>query len=285
MKKMGEKIRDIQFIHLAHKELMVELNEGYSAEQGKVIHIQNPDFRYLLSEKEYVLAASLIMRGAVETQYIKSQKMMPRSNCTKENRTDLNQFVLIKSIQERKIDYRIIDICDKLVTIIINPESYDDFVRTIIPMTDKRLWHPHGKENGYVFLYQMHPFELYKKNECYYEIFFEMPCLSLTPRTWMPLDRIIQKSIWKNKSERDGIWYAEDEDIYIYFLTRCVFYYRQFQKKHVAFFDTHSFVVGKKTFAEKLHMVFFGFTNVLVEKLKKREYQTIIEDYFSFDGY
>lgn len=282
---MGEKIRDVQCIHLANKELMVELNEGYTKEQGKVIHIQNPVFRYLLNEDEYILAASLIMRGAVELQYIKSQQMSSKL-CDPGNTNEDNlDFSLIKVIQDKSINYRILEKRDKVLTIIIDSNSFLRFKKDVIPSIDQILWHPQGEKYGYTFLYQMHPFEMYRDKGYYYEVFYEMPCLSLTPKTWMPLDKIVQRSLWDYWREEDGFFYASDEDTYIYFLTRCLFYYRQFHEKYTAFFVSHPNILESKTFINKLHKIVFNYTERLVEILKNRDYENIIKDYYSFTNY
>ena len=60
---MGEKIRDVYPITLIGSKLMVELNEGYSKQQGRVIHIQNNKFRYLLKEKDFYTLSSNILRA------------------------------------------------------------------------------------------------------------------------------------------------------------------------------------------------------------------------------
>ena len=51
---MGEKIRDLKKIHIGKAEFMVELNEGYTKEQGNVMHIQNERFRYLFKEQDFL---------------------------------------------------------------------------------------------------------------------------------------------------------------------------------------------------------------------------------------
>ena len=60
---MGEKIRDIHPIKIGNSSLMIELNEGYTASEGRLIHIQNKKFRYLLRESDFYHLSSMVMRA------------------------------------------------------------------------------------------------------------------------------------------------------------------------------------------------------------------------------
>lgn len=71
---MGEKIRDIREINILGMPLMVELNEGYNKKEGRVIHIQNSDFRYYLKEREFLHLAAAIIRANEELEILKGGK-------------------------------------------------------------------------------------------------------------------------------------------------------------------------------------------------------------------
>jgi hypothetical protein len=71
---MGEKIKDIKSIDVSGTKLMIELNEGYTEKEGRLIHIQNDKFRYLLKERDFLKLSGTILRAKAELDYLKQQK-------------------------------------------------------------------------------------------------------------------------------------------------------------------------------------------------------------------
>lgn len=280
---MGEKIRDIKQIHLTDVPLMVELNEGYTKDQGKVIHIQNDKFRYLLTVDDYIKAASLIMRGKVEFDYIKNHyKINELSKDDSASEVDLKEFELISVLNRDGVDYRVLDAKPKLVTLLINPDSKFKWQKKL---SVQKLPHPYGEENGYTFLYQMKPFEMYEHNGYYYEIMRQVPCSSLTPKTWIPLDKIIQKSVWENACVKDGIKHVTSEDRFIYLISQAIFQKRCFSDKTKKYLEENSQVLQSPSFKAKTEMVVFGFFDRLTGHLAEKNYNLLIEDYYSYSDY
>lgn len=58
---MGEKIRDIQEIHLSHNKLLIEENKGTHKGCRYDIHFQNKHFRLNVSEYDFYGIAAAIM--------------------------------------------------------------------------------------------------------------------------------------------------------------------------------------------------------------------------------
>lgn len=69
---MGEKIRDLHSVKIGSAELMVELNEGNTKGEGRLIHVQNKHFRFLIGEKGFLELAATILRAYSEMQYYKT---------------------------------------------------------------------------------------------------------------------------------------------------------------------------------------------------------------------
>lgn len=281
---MGEKIKDIGLINLIGNNLMVELNEGYTKEQGRVIHIQDPKFRYLLTEKQFYETASQILRAADELTYIKSHyiKCQP---IEKEKNTTIESFPILPILNESEIDYRIIDFKNKIITLMIKIDDLKNFKRFVKENKMKKLQHPYGKKHGYQFLYQMKEFEIYEKQNFYYEIFYQLPCRSLTPKMWMPLDRMIQQSVWETCQIKDSLKYLSEEDYYIYKIVECIFEKKYFDSLDRDFFVSNKKLVNSESLQQKLSMVLFKFSPVILKMLENEDIDNIIDFYYSNKNY
>ncbi|MGN0153441.1 MAG: hypothetical protein ACI4A3_03250 [Lachnospiraceae bacterium] len=285
---MGEKIRDIRTINLIGNDLMVELNEGYTKSQGRVIHIQNNKFRYLLTEGDFFAVASDIMRAAVELHYIKSHLPQPDIAVPAGNGgvpSEITEFEFLTDVKNGNIDYRILDIRKQVVTLIIRPECYKDFRKCAKRSGLKKLEHPFGKRHGYRFLYQMREFEIYEKQGYYYEIMCQLPCKSLTPKMWMPLDKCVQKALWTDKNEIGGYVYVADEELWIYRMTQCIFTKMNITDEDCAFFEKYRHVLKRESLRQKLQMIVFGFADTLLQEAENSDYDYIIESYYSYSDY
>lgn len=281
---MGEKIRDVSKITLAKNDLIVELNEGYTKEQGRVIHIQNKEFRYLLSVDEFILASSLIMRGKTEFEYIKTKRnySLPLVEIDDWDITDKSFFA---TLNKNQIRYCVLESKPNLITIIVSPDDSGAFHKIVKKHKFKKIHHPEGETFGFTFLYQMHPFELYKHSNTFYEIYFEVPCYSLTPKIWLPLDKKVQKWLWDNIELNDDIVDAPAIIKMLYFLVRCVFYYRNVPNKYRLYFQKNIKLLELSHMKELLDCVFFKYTNVLIAKLKNNDLDNLIDDYFKYSEY
>ena len=112
---MGELIRNIREIQLGNETLMVEENEGYSAHQGRLIHIQNRDFRYLMSEKSFIQLLTTILRAREEKNYYKAnfprvrEEERLRHFEKKNERTDAVVGSLAAAFQGSGLRFRLVD--------------------------------------------------------------------------------------------------------------------------------------------------------------------------------
>ena len=282
---MGEKIRDVHTIHLAKRELMVELNEGYTRSQGRVIHIQNKEFRFLIKECDFTEIASLIMRADVEFEYIKNhppkkvKRTVPTSTIS--NPENFNLLRIICS----EMDYRIVSIRERWITVIV-PKSEIPHLKKLMKMNHaKELNHPMGQINGFSFLYQMEPFHVFFCKGLYYEFYCQLPCMSLTPKTFIPLDRRIQEAVWMNERKRQEWSYLGEEEEWIYRLSICLFLNRNFNESDIAFFIGSKDLINRESLVCKLMLVVFSYTPYLLNHIREERFDLIITDYYSFENY
>lgn len=285
---MGEKIRDVRPINLIGAELMVELNEGYTKNQGRVIHVQNNKFRYLLTEGDFYKVASDIMRASVELNYIKTHlptsyaDMIPKES---KEPSKVTEFVFLEDIKKEEVEYRILEVRNHIITVLIKPDCYKQFKKLAKKCNMKRLEHPFGKRHGYKFLYQMKEFVIYEKDGWYYEVMCQLPCKSLTPKMWMPLDLCVQTALWETKREQDGYHYVADEEMWIYRMTRSMFTSIEITKKDKEFLEKYKSVLTSDTLRHKLSLIVFGFADRLIELCKQGEYDKVITEYYTYKEY
>ena len=288
---MGEKIRDIRPIKIGNTSLMIELNEGYTASQGRVIHIQNSKFRYLLTEKDFYHFSSMVMRSWSEYEYIKKcwadnlpkKTFKERESIGSETKEKLTK--LSAALIEHSIDYRILDIQNKLITLVIKDSCLKEAQKVLVECKYLKTNHPYGKERGYIFLYQMHRFLLYKLDNIYVEIFCQLPCASLTPKTWIPLDRAIQSRLWENRLiDKDVIW-CDLICQFIYHLCWSVFVNQGFTPFVKSFVSKHKQILEEEILYNLLSLVFFKFTPLLIQMTKEERYDEILRAYYQFDQY
>ena len=97
-----------------------------------------------------------------------------------------------------QLSYRLLDVQNNMITLLVKDVDLEKLNKILSSIGFIKKKHPMGVEKGYKFLYQMAPFQLYQKDEINIEIFCQLPCASLTPKTWIPLDRLIQKRLWEN---------------------------------------------------------------------------------------
>jgi hypothetical protein len=187
----------------------------------------------------------------------------------------------IQLLVDNEIDYRIIQSRTDRLTIIIHNRFYELFNKKIRNTQYKKIPHPFGKLYQYQFLYQMKEFKLLGKENFLIEVFFELPCMSLTPKTWIPLDKTIQNSIWMEKNDEKNL---DKPNNYVFQLTWAIFMRKSFDKEDVLFFETNKGLINDKL-KDKLYPIFFKYTDVLIQLLKNSEYQNIRQKYIAFKNY
>lgn len=290
---MGEKIRDLHSIKIGSSEFVIELNEGYTKDEGRIIHIQNKHFRYLINESVFLNFAATVLRAKSEMDYFKTHNVVNRSpqEFQQHELPDESTFTVLHRLEKIfcaiGIDYRYIEAGKRYITLVVDCKCYDRFEEAMKKEADiKKYAHPYGETFGYTFLYQMKEFELYRIDEVYMEVYFQLPCMSLTPSTWIPLDRRIQALSWKESVDNEVSKRVLDRRCYyIYRLCWAVFKDRGFSNFTIAVLSENKMILNDREFVECLRLVFFNFTEELIELLRNDKYSMIIPAYFAFQKY
>ena len=293
---MGEKIKDLYPIHIGSAQFMIELNEAYSPGEERLIHIQNEKFRYQFKESDFFDIAENILRAKLKLDHIRSIRASSSAEdkkavkepgigtITEESKRSLNEFCILT--EKYYIDYRIIETGERYASIIISEDDYDRLRKMIRNNRNTTvLEHPYGRMFGYKFLYQMKPFELVKYKGIFIEFFFQFPCMSLTPKTWMPLEKKIQQRVWDNQIFDGSVKYIDNISLLIFKICWAVFKNGYFTYETKQLINRLMVIVDREVLRTLLKEVFFLFTDQLLELISQKRYDEIMRCYVTFCNY
>lgn len=198
------------------------------------------------------------------------------------------EYVLIKNVGDELPEY-LED--GKDIDILVKHDQSDEFQQLMLNNNFCKLDPPLGRKNGWNFGYQLPEYQFWKKNEIestlYIDACFKLSCKSLTPKTWIPLDQIINQEIWENRvyDEKNGWWIMDDRTIFIYLIIRSIFDKNEFKEVYVKDIEKMSYLLDDQDVVSKLKYVFFKYTTCLIKMLKEKRYDEIINDYLCFVEY
>lgn len=141
-----------------------------------------------------------------------------------------------------------------------------------------------------VKLYGVHQFEMFKtQNQVLLDVNYEIAVRSLDRGQWIPLDQVIQLSAWEKSRMVDiggvSVPVLGSEDLWVCTLARCVFDKKVFSSWHCQALAGLLPLVDLGDVEGKLSLIFFKYTDRLLDLAKKGEYQKIFDDYVSFKDY
>ncbi len=287
---MGELIRKIGSVKFGDTLFDIELNEGYTKGSNECIHIQNCNFRYQMSVKDFYRASALVKESRARMTSEKLKLLQNRSNSSGNYSPVSEAFSSEKQkiaslLSSNSIEYRYIGGLENCLTFLIDPS----FVNRVSQVFKKgglvEYQHPISELNGYTFLYQMDPFQLYKTEQCYIEIWFQIPCMSLTKKTWIPLDKQIQIKAFEEINKIDGINEICDEVRMILALSWAILKRREFSSYEIQYISANAFLFENNEFRKMLEKVFFNFTDTLIICIKSGSFERLIEEYYTNCNY
>ena len=177
----------------------------------------------------------------------------------------------------------------KDIDIIVHPKDYEKFKILMQNFGYKRIIHPHGKETGWRFIYGAHEniFLTNPANKLIVDAYAELCTKSISMNAWLPLDKIIQKSIWENKvwDDANKWWILDDENLVIYLLTRSVFEKGGFTDAYISDIEKRKNLLKNSSARQKLEKIFFKFADTLIEKVNRKQYENILIEYITFTDY
>lgn len=148
------------------------------------------------------------------------------------------------------------------------------------------ITHPYSRA---VYLYNPRKPEMYRDHEgVEIEAHYELLCKSTNAGEWMPLHQEIQKSCWENRflcGTKFKHFTLSPEDELLLLIVRSVLDKRQFSPGYIRRIELLSHFVGSDSFFRKAKLVFFGYTPLLCENIKKKDYESPFLKYISFKEY
>ena len=177
----------------------------------------------------------------------------------------------------------------KDIDLIVHPKDYEKFKVLFQHFGHKRIVHPHGKECGWGFMYGAHEnfFMTNTATGLIVDAYAELCTKSISMNAWLPLDKVIQKSIWENKvwDTANQWWIMDDENMVIYLLTRSIFEKNNFSEAYIHEIEKRKYLLMRPTARQKLEKIFFKFTDTLIEKANGGGYGKILLSYLTFTDY
>ena len=188
--------------------------------------------------------------------------------------------------KSQQINYRIIEKKDNKIVILCLKEEYFSIIEILQENGFTKKIHPWSKYYGYRYEYQLSELLLFSNNEGFeVEIFFELPCMSLTPKVLIPLDKVIQKKAWENPYTKENRYYMNKSVYTVYLITNAIFSNRLFKENECLWLIQNKGLLEDSQLYLMLNKVFFSFTDVLIEKIRKEQFVDIFECYITFCQY
>lgn len=183
------------------------------------------------------------------------------------------------------IHYRIVEIIDNRMTILCLKQDYVIIEQILKENGYFKLIHPFSKYHGYRYEYQLTEFLLYSNEYNQIEIFFEIPCMSLTPKVLIPLDKMIQKYAWEMPDVENKRFYINPKVYMVYLISNAIFRKKMFEKKERIWIIRNKQNLEDKQTYEMLCKVFFKFTDTLIDKINKEQFDDVYKSYITFCSY
>lgn len=152
----------------------------------------------------------------------------------------------------------------------------------------KQIRHPHWNSE---YLYGVDKFQFYKnkKNGILIDAQFQLSCRSLDAGQWIPLDQVIQQSAWDNSItvSTTNIEYntLSPVDELVTLIARAIFDKKCFPQSYINRITTLLHDLQHSQITHKLSLIFFQYTNSLLQQLDKGDFDKIILNYYQFKDY
>ena len=177
----------------------------------------------------------------------------------------------------------------KDIDLLVHPTDYERYKQLLKANGFLQIPHPHGKECGWRFLYNVHENCKFKHKSTLLEVdaYAELCTKSIVMNAWLPLDRMLNESVWQSRyyDKENGWWIMDDENQAIYLLARGLFEKHGFNAGYIMEIERRKALLYTTAAKEKLALVFFRFRDIMLEKIRYAAYQDIVPAYMSFVDY
>lgn len=196
------------------------------------------------------------------------------------------KYVLIKNISNELPCKLIIG---KDIDILVCSSDKDKF-NFFMKSQGRKVNHPYNRYNGWTNLYGLPEFEfwrLYRGSDLLIDVTYKLCCKGLMPKTWIPLDNLIQENAWANRWWNEDLlcWQLDIDTSYVYYIVRCIFDKKEFLDRYIFEIEKISEKIDESKVDKMLNCVFNKFTPKLKEMLQEKKYEEINQAYLRFESY
>lgn len=185
-----------------------------------------------------------------------------------------------------KLECEAIELYGTEEAILVHPDDREALFGFMKSERFRLIPHKEGRESGFVFLYSMHPLECWQSGQgTTVTVFYQLGCHGLLPCSYIPLDKTINKAVWKNRYLKQDVFYMDLPEQMIFVLVQAIFHFKEFTPDLIRSIEAHSDLLENEEWQDKLRVVFFGFTERLLSLLKNRQYAAIVMEYITFQDY
>lgn len=196
---------------------------------------------------------------------------------------------LFVALNNMKIQYCVVEYNEGIrqLEMFVKKDSLENLAKA---MEESKFAKVGSSTDEYSFIYRLTPDAFWENNEAVtVHTASQMSCVSLSnlSRFKLPLDNLIQESIWDNKKwdNISNIWRISEEDYIIFLLSRCVFDTKCFDERSISIIGNISIDWHEAFFKKKLEGVFFRFTDSLIRHIEEKRFNDIIHDHRTFVDY
>lgn len=201
---------------------------------------------------------------------------------------------LFKQLEEKEISYAVLRNLDnripnhidstKDIDIIVLDKDKFEFQYFMKKNGFRKERHPWDFGENFIFLYAMDKLDFYIKDEMILDICYQLCCRSTDHGEWMPLDQMIQQSVWKNRKRNAVYGYYElsFEDEFIHLVTRALFDKKKFPPEYRERLNQLIECINERDVMEKLKVIVFNYADKLLEQIKQKKYEKIYKNYIEF---
>jgi hypothetical protein len=187
--------------------------------------------------------------------------------------------------EENKTPYRLVNSLENRYSLLCKETDGHKIISLASNLGYEVVSHPISISNGYTFGYNLSPFLFFLDGKISYEVFFQIPSLSLTKKYIIPLDKTIQNRAWDSFYMDNGIKRVCLDVELIYIITRCVFQKKDFYDCDIQWINEHKKLLKEELTQNLLKKVFFRYTERLIELIVTEQYKSIYLDYLCFKEY
>lgn len=217
------------------------------------------------------------------------------------NNINNNEIInLFKNLNESKIEYILLrNIGNELpnslrigkdIDLLINKnhQNIKNLESILYKSGYKTISHPHKND---IFLYSCDKFifKYNNSNKIKLDLQFQILCRSLNAGEWLPIDQKIQDSAWNNKVMRNNeglsYWSLSNEDEFITLIVRSIFdkniFLDDYKNKIIELYE----LIDINNVEEKLQLIFFKYSSILLNHIKTKNFNSLIDNYIMFKDY